>query len=364
MRLVIDARESGTSTGRYVDKLVENLAKLNPKFEVVVLTKSPRVQFMKQTAPNFKVVKSDYKEFTFSEQLGLLRQINSLKPNLVHFTMSQQPIRYKGRTLTTIHDLTTLRFDNPSKNKAIFKAKQKVYERVVKQVARKADSIITPSEYVKQDVAQYANISPNKIFVTYEAADRIVAGVEAVPRLKDKQFIMYVGRGTPHKNLRRLVQAFVILQKKYPELRLALAGKMDANYKQLEALVSRNRLADRVVFTDFISEGQLKWMYHNTAAYVFPSLSEGFGLPGLEAMVHGAPVVAAKATCLPEIYGEGALYFDPSISLDIAQKISFVLSDKALRAQLIKKGAIQAGKYSWLKTAQETLQIYNKLLGI
>jgi glycosyltransferase involved in cell wall biosynthesis len=363
MRLVIDARESGTSTGRYVDKLVENLSKLSPKFDVVVLTKAPRLQFMKQAAPNFKVVKSDYKEFTFSEQLGLLRQINALKPDLVHFTMTQQPLRYKGKVVTTIHDLTTLRFDNPSKNRAVFKAKQKVYERVVKNVAQKSDSIITPSEYVKQDVAQYANINPDKIFVTYEAADRIAAAAEPVPRLAGKQFIMYVGRGTPHKNLKRLVQAFLILRRKYPDLVLALAGKMDANYKRLEALVSDNRLADKVIFTDFISEGQLKWMYENTAAYVFPSLSEGFGLPGLEAMAHGAPVAAAKATCLPEIYGDGAVYFDPRITQDMVQKISRVLSDSGLRAQLIKKGSIQAGKYSWRTMARQTMEIYETALG-
>src|SRR4051812_9601435 len=132
-RIVIDARESGTSTGRYVDKLIEHLHKLRPKHEVIVLTKTSRLKILRELAPDFKIIKSDYREFTFAEQLGLLRQIRSLKPDLVHFTMTQQPIRYKGRVVTTIHDLTTARFDNPSKNIAIYRFKQKVYERVIRK---------------------------------------------------------------------------------------------------------------------------------------------------------------------------------------------------------------------------------------
>lgn len=362
MRILIDARESGSSTGRYVDKLVEHMHKLKPEHEMLVLAKSPRIQFFKEIAPNFEIIKSDFKEFTFDEQIGLLKQVNSLGADLVHFTMTQQPVRYKGRKLTTIHDLTTLRFENPAKNPFIFRTKQLVYGRVVKRVARESAAILTPSKFVKQDVAQYANISLNKIAVTYEAADRITEPPEPIARLKDKQFIMYVGRATPHKNLARLVEAFAVLNKKYPDLMLALAGKMDANYKKIEALATEKRLAHRVVFTDFVSEGELRWMYENTAAYVFPSLSEGFGLPTLEAMVQGAPVVCSNATCLPEINGDAAVYFDPKITFDIAKKTSSVLSDSKLRGQLIRLGKLQAAKYSWREMAKRTLEIYNQAL--
>jgi len=362
MKIIIDARESGSSTGRYVDKLIEHMHKLKPEQEITVLTKSPRISYLQEIAPNFEIVKSDFKEFTFAEQTSLLKQINSLNADLVHFTMTQQPVRYKGRKLTTIHDLTTLRFENPAKNPFIFRTKQLVYARVVKRVARTSAAIITPSKFVKQDVAQYANISLNKIAVTYEAADRITAAPEPIPRLAGKQFIMYVGRATPHKNLRRLVEAFAILNKKYPDLMLALAGKMDANYKRIEALATHKRLAHRVVFTDFASEGELRWMYENTAAYVFPSLSEGFGLPTLEAMVHGAPVICSNATCLPEINGDAAVYFDPKVTFDIAKKISSMLSDTKLRGQLIRAGKSQATRYSWQTTAKQTLDIYKQAL--
>lgn len=362
MKIVIDARESGTSTGRYVDKLIEYLHKLNPAHEIIVLAKTPRIKPLSELAPDFKIIKSDYKEFTFAEQLGLLRQISNLKPDLVHFTMTQQPVLYKGRSITTIHDLTTARFDNPAKNRLVFKSKQRVYGWVIKKVARQSAYIITPSKYVKQDVAQYANINPNKILVAYEAADRIDIAAEPVPRLKDKQFIMYVGRPLPHKNLDRLIDAFGLLKKKYPDLMLALAGKMDANFRRIEARVTQKRMADSIVFTDFVSEGELKWLYQNTAAYIFPSLSEGFGLPGLEAMAHGAPVVSSNATCLPEVYGDAAYYFDPDNTFDMASKISNVLSSAGLRVELIKKGRDRAAKFSWQKMASQTQKVYESAL--
>jgi glycosyltransferase involved in cell wall biosynthesis len=361
-RIVIDARSSGTSTGRYVDKLVEYLHKQKPAQDILILTKTPRLKFMREIAPGFKIVPSNFREFGFNEQLGLLRQINSLKPDLVHFTMTQQPVLYKGESVTTIHDLTAVRFDNPARNTAVFKTKQAVYSRVIKKVAQKSRYIITPSRYVKQDVAQFANINPDKILVTYEAADRIEAAAQAVPRLEGKQFLMYVGRATPHKNLRRLVETFVVLKKDHPSLMLALAGKLDANYRRLEAYVTSKRMADSIVFTDRVSEGELKWMYMNTAAYVFPSLSEGFGLPGLEAMTHGAPVISSNATCLPEIYDNAAHYFDPKSTFDMATKISEVLNSAGLRARLIQKGHSQAAKFSWKRMAQQTLKIYEEAL--
>jgi glycosyltransferase involved in cell wall biosynthesis len=360
---VIDARPIASSTGRYQHKLIENLSRLDKDNRYTVLVLPVFDKATLELPGNFKFEDADFSvSGSLAEQTGLLKQINGLNADLVHFTMPQQPVRYKGLKLTTIHDLTTLRFENPAKNPFVFRTKQLVYGRVLKRVARESAAVITPSKFVKQDVAQYANISLNKIAVTYEAADKITATPEPIPRLKDKQFIMYVGRATPHKNLARLVEAFALLNKKYPDLMLALAGKMDKNYKRIEALATEKRLAHRVVFTDFVSEGELRWMYENTAAYVFPSLSEGFGLPSLEAMMHGAPVVSSSATCLPEINGEAAVYFDPEITFDIAKKISGVLSDPKLRCQLIRAGHAQAAKYSWRDTAKKTLDIYNKAL--
>jgi glycosyltransferase involved in cell wall biosynthesis len=361
-RVVIDARMSGTSTGRYVDKLIEYLHKLKPDFEVVILAKSGRLDFFRRLAPAFKAERSDINEFSFAEQLKLKRQISKLAPDLVHFTMTQQPVLYRGDKLTTIHDLTALRFDNPTWVKPIFKIRQFVYGYVLKSAAKRSRGLITPSKYVKKDVAGFTGVRADKILVTYEAADRITDKPEPLARLNGKRFLMYVGRATPHKNLPRLVAAFELLTKKYPDLYLVLAGKNDVSYKKIGQLVTERRLAHSIVFTDHVSEGELRWLYENTAAYVFPSLSEGFGLPPLEAMTHGAPVVSSNATCLPEINGDAALYFDPLSVKDMTLQIDKVLSDPRLRADLINKGRVQAAKYSWKRMAEQTLKIYEAAL--
>ena len=360
-KIVIVARESGTSTGRYIDKLIEYLHDLKPTFEVTILTKRHRLGFFKEIAPSFDVEESPYKEFTFAEQTGLLLQINRTKADLVHFSMVQQPILYRGKTVTTMQDLTTVRFRNPTKNWLVFTVKLQVYKAVNKLVARKAKAIICPSEFVKEDIAKYTKINSRNIDVTYESADKITDKTEPVENLLNKPFILYVGRPLPHKNLYRLVSAFVILKKKQPHLKLALAGEKDVLYKKIEDWVEEQGIKD-IIFTDFVSEGQLRWLYENCQAYIFPSLSEGFGLPGLEAMCHGAPVVSSSATCLPEIYGTAAHYFDPTDVNDISSKINEVLSNNSLRKDLITKGYKQVKKYSWRRMAEETLAVYKSIL--
>lgn len=360
-KIVIDARESGTSTGRYMGKLVEYLAKARPKYEITVLTKQDRVEVLKKLAPGFEIVETPFNEFGFGEQIGFKKQIESLDPDLVHFTMVQQPVRYRGPVVTTIHDLTMTWEINPSRNLLLHRTKQEVYKWVIKKAARKSAVVITPTKFVQKDLARFAKISPEKITVTYEAADRIQAPAEPISSLAGKSFLMYIGRPSPHKNLEKLVMAFNEIRKTKPDLRLALAGKIDSNYKRIREAIQQRGIQN-VVFTDFISEGQLRWMYENCAAYVFPSLSEGFGLPGLEAMIHGAPVVSSSATCLPEVYGDAAHYFDPTSASDMASKIAEVLDDASLRDALIKKGYEQVKKYSWARMAEQTLAVYKQAL--
>lgn len=360
-RLVIDARESGTSTGRYVDKLIAYLQTLHPAFEVVLLTKPSRVASLQKAAPGFRVMPTPYREFSFGEQLGFKRQLNALKPDVVHFGMTQQPILYRGRVITTIHDLTTLRFNNPAKFWPVFKFKQLVYRRVVKHAAKKSAAILTGSRFVKEDLMRFSRVNQDKVTVTYEAADPIAQPAKPIADLAGKQFIVYVGRPMPHKNLWRLIEAFARLKADYPQLILVLAGREDANYRRIAKKVQKKHIKN-VVFTGFVSEGSLRWLYENCAAYVFPSLSEGFGLPGLEAMLHGAPVISSSSTCLPEIYGAAAHYFNPLDVASIATAINEVLADDSLRQALINAGKVQAAAYSWQRMAEQTLAVYTKIL--
>ncbi len=360
-KIVIDARESGTSTGRYIDNLVENLHALKPPEEFLVLTKPTRVEYIKKIAPSFEVEECTYREFSFGEQYGFAWQLFGIKNNLVHFGMTQQPVLYTGNKVTTIHDLTTARFRNPAKNLVIFKIKQFVYKLVIKSVAKRSTKVVVPSDFVKNDVVEFTGVPKNKVSVTYEAADKISEKPKPITQLLNTEYLLYVGRPLPHKNLWRLIEAFEIVMQTSPKLKLVLVGKTDVLYTKLQKRVQQRGI-EGVIFTGFVGEAQLRWLYENCQAYVFPSLSEGFGLPGLEAMTHGAPVVSSNATCLPEIYGHAAHYFDPQDVGDMANKIVEVIGSPRLKARLVKAGKVQAGKYSWKKMAEQTLAVYRQAI--
>lgn len=142
-----------------------------------------------------------------------------------------------------------------------------------------------------------------------------------------------------------------------------MAGKKEYYYGQLDEFIEQNTNTDRVRTLGFVSDAELKWLYQHATAYVFPSFSEGFGLPALEAMVHGVPVASSNATCLPEVCGDAAAYFDPASPADMAKTIAMLLSDSKLRADLIKKGYTQASKFSWERMATQTLEVYKMVLG-
>lgn len=359
--IVIDARELRTSTGRYIERLLHYLQQLDSENRYTVLLKSKDLKGWQPANPNFTKLACDFKEFTFSEQTGFAKQLYGLKADLVHFGMTQQPLLYLKKSVTTVHDLTTARFKNPDKNPIVFMVKQQVYKVVIWYAAKKSKTVIVPTNYVAKDLADFANIKLQKIAVTLESADKIDDSPAPLPGLQNTRFIMYVGRPTPHKNLDRLVDAFALLKEHDPALHLVLAGKLDTNYQRLQDRVKQLGV-DNVVFTDFISDAQLRWLYEQAAAYVFPSLSEGFGLPGMEAMQYGTPLVSSNATCLPEVYGDAAVYFDPLDVGDMAIKIGTVLTDSQLRDQLVAREAKQLAKYSWQRMAEQTLAVYQRIL--
>ncbi|MBI2007875.1 glycosyltransferase family 4 protein, partial [Candidatus Saccharibacteria bacterium] len=282
-----------------------------------------------------------------------------------------QPVLYRGKAVTTVHDLTTTRFTNPVKNPVAYWVKQQVYKWLIKRVVRKSKHILVPSQFVKNDVAQYAKISPNKITVTYEAADRISVISASIRILANQKFLLYVGRPLPHKNLKRLMEAYSIIRntrlrqgscgQARDGVKLVLVGKRDKLYEQHARWAQKEHI-EGLVFTGFASEGRLRWLYDHAIAYVFPSLSEGFGLPGLEAMAHSTPVIASNATSLPEIYGQAAEYFNPESTRDMVRVISGVLENPARRQQLKRLGALQVKKYSWQQTARQTLEVYRRAL--
>lgn len=361
-KIVIDAREYPTSTGRYVRKLIENLEQIDNKHQFVILLLPKDFDAYQPNNKNFTKLEAPFPEFTFSEQFGFLRYLRNLKADLVHFPMIQQPILYTGLSITTPNDLTTVRFRNPHTHPLVFIIKQQVYKLVIHIMARRSKTLLTYSKFVKNDLVDYTHISPEKVTVTLLSADKITAKREAFKPLANKKFLLYVGRALPHKNLSRLIDSFALLQKDHPDLRLVLVGKKDNQLERHIAYAKQHNIKNLIV-TGYVSEGQLRWLYENTACYCFPSLSEGFGLPSLEAMAHGAPVASSNATCLPEVNGNAAHYFDPLNVVEMAEKINDVLTDEKLRKTLIEKGFEQVKKYSWRRMAEQTLEVYKKTLG-
>lgn len=358
--IAIDARIINSSTGRYIERLLHYLEKIDTTNTYSILVPSKDISYWKPTNPNFHIVAADFANYSLEEQIGFKTFLDTLQPDLTHFCMPQQPILFKGLHVTTIHDLTLLRTYSSDKNWLIYHFKQFVGKFVFKRVAKTSQYVITPTNYVKKDLQDFARIPADKIVVTYEAGERVSDSSRAYA-VPFESFILYVGNQADYKNIKRLGDAHQELLKTHPNLGLVLAGKKNAAALKNEAYFIEKQYKN-IHFTDFIADDQLSWLYEHCQAYIFPSLSEGFGLPGLEAMSHGAPVVSSKATCLPEVYGDAAWYFDPRDTQDIAKKITEVLDSDQLRNSLIEKGKEKAGEYSWERMAMQTYDIYKKSL--
>lgn len=358
--IVIDARIINSSTGRYVERLVTYLQDVDIDNQYTILVPEKDKDFWKPRNENFTVKTVSYNNYSFGEQLGFSRFLKKLNPDLVHFCMPQQPLNYKGKKVTTFHDLTLLKTYNSDKNWFVFHAKQKVGKYVFKRVAQENNHLIAISQFTKQELQELTPVPDENISVIYEASD--VSNIAPKKyQLPFKKYLLYVGQQSDYKNIKRLGDAHQILLAKYPDLGLVLVGKKNTSALTNEAYFN-DKGYKNVIFTDFVEDPQLSWLYSNAQAYVFPSLMEGFGLPGLEAMSYGTPVISSNATCLPEVYGQAAHYFNPEDTSDIAEAIDQVLSDDTIRTRLAKAGFKQIKKYSWKKQAQETHKVYMDVL--
>jgi glycosyltransferase involved in cell wall biosynthesis len=359
MRIVIDARIINTSTGRYVERLLTYLEKVGTKDEFIVLVPSSDKHYWKPSKPNFRIEIADFPNYSFAEQIGLAFLLYRLKPDLVHFCMPQQPLLYFGKRVTTIHDLTLVRFENIDMNPLVYKIRKLIFTLLLKNVTMRSKAILTPTEFVRKDVLDFTSqkYAP-KVIKTLEAWDKLPDKVELIPELKDKEFIFFVGNAFPYKNLHTIVDAFVLQYKKRPELYLAFAGKKDIFYKQLAEYIKEKGVADRTFILGFISEGQKRWMFKNGQAYVVASLSEGFHIPGLEAMSENCPVISSNATCLPEVYDSAAYYFNPNSSSELSAAIDSIVGNEATRSEFVRKGKERLKAFSWKRMAEQTYQTY------
>lgn len=369
-RIVIDGRWIKYSgIGRYVENLILEAVKQEPKNTYFILVQTGKADILDLPKGAVEYVETDIVWYTPQEQLALPKVLDRLEPDLVHFMNFNVPLGYRKPFVVTVHDLTLLRFKNVRGGLLApftYRLKDVVMRHVLKTAIKRSKVIFTPSEFVRKDVAKRYRVPEEKIIVTYNAADtpmpKKAASLDKFG-LKNKKFILHVGNAYPNKNLERLVVAFQLLCKdpKF-DYQLVIAGRKDEFHHRLEKFVQRKKLTERVVFTDYVTDAELEGLYRKASLYVFPSLSEGGGIPGLEAMSWGLPVVSSNATSLPEAYGDAAEFFDPRKPNEMAEVIQRVLSDEKRRAELIRLGAKQVKKFSWKTSAGDMLQGYHRAL--
>jgi glycosyltransferase involved in cell wall biosynthesis len=362
--IVIDARIRRASTGRPVARLLEHLQELDNTHKYTIILEKGDDWAPK--AKNFSVTPTRFSIFSFNpiNQLLFAWQLYQLKADLVHFTLTtQQPLFYFARQTTFTHDLTMLKFVRAGKLPGwLHKIRMWGYRLLLWSAHRRVKHVIVPTQYVADAVNKYHLFTNRKTTVALESSEPPLSVKSIEPLNPPEKFIMYTGSAFPHKNLERLISAFTILKEHHPDIKLVLVGKKEYHSKQLQKWSKKQPFHEDIIFTGFIPDEELKWYYENARAYVFPSMSEGFGLPGLEAMVHGCPVVSSDATCLPEVHGDAAEYFDPYDIQDMASAIDRVISSEALRKKLTEKGYQNAKRFSWKTFANIHLEVFKNVL--
>jgi len=367
MRIGIDARFYGPKQkglGRYVQKLVESLEKIDSKNQYVIFLRKKSWSKFQPKNKNFKKILADYRWYGFKEQFLFPSKIYKQKLDLMYFPHFNIPIFYFKSYVITIHDLILKKFPTrraSNLNYFLYLFKNFAYRLIILSAIKRAKKIIAVSSYTKKDIIKYFKISSNKIKVIYEGAPTLSCHScppschsRAGGNLLRKPYLLYVGNAYPHKNLERLILVFNRLNKKN-NLRLVLVGELDYFYRKLQKLAKNNK---NIIFTDFVSDKELNSLYQNALLYIFPSLCEGFGLPPLEAMSYGVAVVCSNNSCLPEILDKSVLYFDPYSKKDILNKIQYLLNNPKDRQKLVSNGFKTIKKYSWSKMGQEISDVF------
>lgn len=380
MKIGIDARLYGPldkGIGRYTQKIIQQIEHLDQENEYFIFLRRENFDLLscakasegRYVNPHFHKILADYPLYSFKEQILLPLKLKKYHLDLVHFPHYNVPILYRGKFVITIHDLIHLKFNRQATTRFWpFYFLKYLFSRLITRLAiKRAIKILTVSEFVKNQIISYYKVNPNKITVIYEATNMakkiLPTNIQYPISGIQYPYLLYVGNAYPHKNLERLLQAFKLVTDKLPttNYKLILVGKIDYFYQRLKKMVQELKLDERVIFAGAISDQELTNLYQNALAYVFPSLMEGFGLPGLEAMSHNCPVLSSNAGSLPEIYGKAAFYFDPIDTNDIAEKIKKIITEPDLREKLKKLGLEQVKKFSWKSCAEKTLKIYKSI---
>lgn len=373
-RIGIDARfygPLGKGLGRYTKELVDRVTALDGHHDYTIFLHPKNFDEFVVTKPNVRKVMAGVRWYTAAEQIEMPRLIRRERIDLMHFPHFNVPLFCPAKFVVTIHDLILTQYPTrraSTLSPLAYKLKNLGYHVTIRTALRRARKIIAVSEFTKSDIMKKFKVPGERIAVTYEG---VAAAVRQPVSEDDKKallrynikapYLLYVGNVYPHKNIERLGRVFLKISGKFPDWQLVLVGKSDYFYERAKKNFTDAVKNEKIIFPGFVPDRILAVFYQAALAYVFPSLYEGFGLPPLEAMAHGCPVVSSRLSSLPEILGPAALYFDPENEEDMGDKIVRAATDGGLRANLIGRGHERIKLYSWDRCASETLAIYNSV---
>jgi glycosyltransferase involved in cell wall biosynthesis len=366
LHIVMDARRvRDFGIGTYIRALLDALAALDSANEYTLITLPDDQRVFSGLPPNFRPVAYRKADAGFVNHLSFPLFVRKLRPSLVHIPLNRVPLPMPRPYVVTIHDMASLLFE--TRSGPHMGARRFLLRRGLLRAAR----IMAVSEATRRDVRDALEIPEGRIRLVYNAPNPeffrpAQAGRASI--LERYQiaypFLLYAGNIRPQKNIPRLVEAFAVVREKlsrhpvYRELHLLIIGDEISRYPSVRRAVIQSRVEKAVRFLGFVPFDALRIFFESAALFVFPSLYEGFGLPPLEAMATGTPVVASNVSSLPEVVGDAALLVNPENVFDIARGIQEALLDEELREELIAKGRKQAARYSWERTAREVLEVY------
>jgi glycosyltransferase involved in cell wall biosynthesis len=377
LRIAIDVRHVGDfGIGTYIRNLVHALAAIDRENHYFLASQTPEIPDLAGLPSNFEIAVYSPPQRKIWDAFAYSWFLKNLVPDLVHMPVNDMPLFMPRPYVVTVHDMSSFLFGG----KAGMRESLRLYG--FRRGLLNADRVIAVSEATLRDVENLLAIPAKRIRLVYSAPDPRFFGPEQPQADRSWQrsktllleryqisypFILYAGRIRPHKNLPRLIEAFAVVRNElehhpiYRDLRLIIIGDEISRHPEVRRAVVQTRNQQTVRFLGFVPFDTLKMFYSAAAAFVFPSLYEGFGLPPLEAMATGTPVITSSVSSLPEVVADAALVVNPENVFDIARGIREVLLDDALRSRLITAGFARARRFKWSSTAEEVLKVYREV---
>lgn len=359
LRIGIDVRMANYSgIGRYIRGTVLALQNCPVSWNYLLFGKKES-QASFPTAYQF--IQTSVPIYSLTEQ-GIIPLLAS-QCDCLHVPHYNAPLFWRKKLVVTIHDLIHLRFSNH-----LPLASARLYARtLLPLVARRADAIIAVSEYTKKDLITTLGLKPDKIVVIHHGIDLnfLTQDKQSRDGIQEPYFI-YVGLIKAHKNLGVLLEAFSNLRRKLKDkrLRLCLIGRPDLKQEIVRNWMEKIKEDSGIIHKERVSEDELKPLYRNSVALVFPSLYEGFGFPLLEAMASRIPIIASMAASIPEVVGaDAALYFDPRSPSELETCLERILASEELRSKLIQAAQKRLPLFDWETSARKTVRVYESVLG-